>query len=313
MKLDLIMGFWQRVKFWPYVEAGLAANSEHINQVIVVSDGPWEMYKGWLPTSNRVKITLLELPQHIGVGAPPVFLNHAYRSSVETEYVFQTVDDIVLVPGALEKFIQVAAPQRMVVGPLFYLRYLATSPPYPQTIFNHPDLLQSNYSHLVFSCPPNRAWKFSRSGHTLIHTPSHLEIGGQNELMSGGYGWEEQEYGVRWLERFGDYSQICLKDFLGIHLEPWEVGQLPTKQSPCATNFPYILSSLSRLYNKVTIHSSPTRFSLPQDFSALNLIHDPKRKLPQIHSKYDFILDCSTVKPELEKFKEVVDETGTLF
>lgn len=241
VKVDIVSAYYDRHDYWPLVVSGLENNADRINRVICVYDGPWPDDRR--PTSDKLKFVFLNSEEHIGPGAPAVLVNKAYNEAVESEYVFQIPDDVVMESGCLDAFCEMADPELLVVGALDYLPPLAKIDRRLPLV--HQSRVGDYQKRFNVANALGRGWKFARSGFTLLNTQAHFDIGGQSEEFRSGYGYEEQEYGVRWALNFGNDSILCLPA-MGYHISvPEGKNPWPNLYEP---NLELLVKSAVKLY-----------------------------------------------------------------
>jgi hypothetical protein len=208
-KVDIVCCFYRQHALAPFFWWGISENREYINNVIMVNDEPWddraiERMQALVPEG----VTAVWLDHaHAGKGTHGVArcFNQGLRLAA-TEHVFLTSADQILQPGTLADSLEFAAEGRIVMGRVDSIDMGTTLADLPEPTVIRPDM----YSVEIPALRAQRgqvmvnSW---RNGHTLIHLPSHLAIGGFDErFVEWGYGLEDQDYCARWLTAYGEHA-----------------------------------------------------------------------------------------------------------
>lgn len=256
MKVDVIACYYRQAHLAPFFFWGIHENIEEIGKLIIVNDEPWN------------DAELVQVMAHAGeIGVETACLEHTHKGThgvassfnqgaaySQNEYVFFTSFDQILTPGTLCEITDMASIQRMVLGRVDSISTSTGLDDLPNPTIIRPDIYANSIEQIKQGVLVVGCW---RNGHTLVHRPSHLRLGGFNEkFVEWGYGLEDQDYCIRWLIEYG-LDSILWGDSNSWHF----AGNRPSAEDPKKSDWhpeavKTVNNNLNRLYKKYKVQAS---------------------------------------------------------
>lgn len=220
-KVDITVCFYRQAHRAPFFWWGIEANKEHINRVFVVNDEPGSLDLG---APEGINVTYLSHP-HEGHGVGRCYNEGAALST--TDYILFLAFDVILAPGAVRKMLALANPDTMVLAPLDNISEYTTLTSLP-----HPEVVLSDMEDRLGLWDRHhkqaRVFLSARNGYTLVDRRAHNLLGGfDQEYCKLGYGLEDYDYGLRWVDEFG-YDKIVR----ATSARSWHFAKLEDRKQP---------------------------------------------------------------------------------
>jgi len=238
---SVVIAYYRQPELWSRVLWGLMQNRQHIFEVIVVNDEPWDPDN--LPYQpNGLTFRFLE-HDHDGFGLTTSY-NQGVRAA-QTDIVLLTQGDQILAPGCLASAIDVTGSGIVTYLPVDYISEKTSlsdleQPQGPEIIY--PDWRRSGgWAEVERN---NRAWKAGKGSLLIFRKADYQAIDGFDEdYRLIGPNSEDHDFAARWMMYFGGRNL----QYWGTLPGAWHIGNAPPERAKTRLQWMPSYASRARL------------------------------------------------------------------